>query len=371
MNVSVGAHVVSEANLPGYTATIGGDCDAGGSVSLAAGESKTCIITNDDTPPDVKVTIIKYVNWVHATAGNTNSASFPMDASWDADNIGAGSGSFALSTVGFNNPTPYEATTADMTSGADYSTNEDLSTPVVGTVCGAGKPFMLVGYTVGDTLAEAESAPFLESDPVLSGITTDKYIIVWNNICPDPVPAVNACAAPLPFVWTLVNGLPGNDDVELAPYSKFVGNGGNDKVKGLLAGDYIVCTGSGNDTITLASGNFWVEAGNGKNTVKPANGNGTIKTGSGNDTIITGSGSHTITAGDGKNVITTGSGNDTITGGTGVDVISAGSGQNTVTALGGKDIVITGSGNDTIDGGVGPGDICVAGGGINTVTNCP
>lgn len=46
---SVGAHTVRETPHAGYIGTIGGDCDANGNVTLAAGESKTCIITNNDT----------------------------------------------------------------------------------------------------------------------------------------------------------------------------------------------------------------------------------------------------------------------------------------------------------------------------------
>ena len=55
--VSAGAHVVSEDD-PGddYTTTIGGDCDASGNVTLAAGENKTCTITNDDVPPTTTTT---------------------------------------------------------------------------------------------------------------------------------------------------------------------------------------------------------------------------------------------------------------------------------------------------------------------------
>ena len=51
VEVSVGGHTVSEAagngtNLADYVSVIGGDCAASGSVSLAAGDSKTCTITN-------------------------------------------------------------------------------------------------------------------------------------------------------------------------------------------------------------------------------------------------------------------------------------------------------------------------------------
>jgi hypothetical protein len=46
-----GAHTVSETNQPGYTATIGGDCAADGTITLNPGDVKTCTITNDDQAP--------------------------------------------------------------------------------------------------------------------------------------------------------------------------------------------------------------------------------------------------------------------------------------------------------------------------------
>ena len=50
--VTVGAHTVSESGGPaGYTASDWGtDCAADGAITLAAGENKTCTITNDDQP---------------------------------------------------------------------------------------------------------------------------------------------------------------------------------------------------------------------------------------------------------------------------------------------------------------------------------
>lgn len=47
--LSAGAYTVSEDALLGYTGTIGGDCAANGSITLALGDSKTCTVTNDDT----------------------------------------------------------------------------------------------------------------------------------------------------------------------------------------------------------------------------------------------------------------------------------------------------------------------------------
>src|SRR3989344_9134933 len=47
--VSVGAHTASEVTLSGYGASLwGGDCAANGTITLAAGEDKTCTITNAD-----------------------------------------------------------------------------------------------------------------------------------------------------------------------------------------------------------------------------------------------------------------------------------------------------------------------------------
>lgn len=45
---TVGAHTVSETSNSGYAATIGGNCAANGTITLALGDVKTCTITNDD-----------------------------------------------------------------------------------------------------------------------------------------------------------------------------------------------------------------------------------------------------------------------------------------------------------------------------------
>src|SRR3989338_604272 len=54
---TVGAHTVSETGQVGYAGTIGGDCAADGTVTLAGGDNKTCTITNDDEPGTL--TIVK------------------------------------------------------------------------------------------------------------------------------------------------------------------------------------------------------------------------------------------------------------------------------------------------------------------------
>lgn len=429
-------------------------------------------------PPPVTVTIAKYIDGAHADATNASGLSFPMDAVWNAVNIGAGSGSFALSTVGFNNPNPYEATTASMTTGADYAVSENMSGANVGASCAEGKPFALLGYTVGGTLPAAAALTPTTTPPALTGITTDQFIIVWNKKCsttltlekvvinldggiatdtawtlsasgPTPItgvegaasvtnaavlpgsydlseagpvgysasawvcsggtqtdgdtvtvaagdtvvcvitnddipvippPPANACATPtvVPAGYTLQNGVSGNDTVTIAPFTMFVGNGGNDIVNGPASGNYIVCTASGNDTITLGHGDFAIDASNGNNVITTGNGAGSIvtaqatdkiTTGNGVQTINAGNGNNTILTGDGNKTVTTGNANDKITTGAGADVINAGGGINTVKSGAGNDTVTTGSSIDNIDGGADT-DTCNAGGGLNTVANC-
>lgn len=53
---SAGLHTVSETNQAGYTGTIGGDCAANGTITLAIGDDKTCTITNDDQQASLTVT---------------------------------------------------------------------------------------------------------------------------------------------------------------------------------------------------------------------------------------------------------------------------------------------------------------------------
>jgi len=131
----------------------------------------------------VTVTIDKFIDGSMATASSSNNASFPMNATWDATNIGSGSGSYALGPTGFNSPNPYEAVTAGMTSGASYSTSEDTSGAVVGADCTTGKPYMLAGYKTGDTLADAEAATLSTSTPSFTDMTGNEVVLVYNTMC--------------------------------------------------------------------------------------------------------------------------------------------------------------------------------------------
>ncbi len=170
-----------------------------GSVTNPADSGKGFLVDNLSLlsgPATVKVTIDKFIGSSMATALSANNSAFPMSATWNAINIGAGTGSYTLSTVGFNSANPYEAVTSDMSTGADYTTNEVTGGPIVGADCTTGQPYALVGYTTGDTLVEAQGATPTTSVPNFTNIHGNKYVIVWNQVC-QVAPTPSTTPAPI------------------------------------------------------------------------------------------------------------------------------------------------------------------------------
>lgn len=146
-----------------------------------SGNPETIYVEDESTT--VTVTIAKFIQKVMATEDSADSADFPMTATWDAENTGAGTGSYSLSET---NTTPYQAVTAEMTKGADYETKELVNGDVVGAQCSVGTPFALEGYTSGDTKAEAMSATPSMAMPSFTNLQHDKFVIVWNRDCSLP-----------------------------------------------------------------------------------------------------------------------------------------------------------------------------------------
>ncbi len=127
------------------------------------------------------VTVVKYIDGQMATAANASSTDFQMHASWTT-NGSSDQSDFALSENGFNgDPTPYQAV-SNFASSTDLSLNEVIDGTIVGSTCDAGASYSLIGYTSGDTMAEAAAATPTGSLS-LSGMTSDKFIIVWNHYC--------------------------------------------------------------------------------------------------------------------------------------------------------------------------------------------
>lgn len=136
-----------------------------------------------EDPSTVTVTIDKFVQGTMATAETADDADFPMTATWNAENVGAGTGSYTLSET---NTVAYQAVTVEMTVGADYTTSELVDGDTVGAVCADDKPFALEGYTVGNTHAEAAAADPSMTVPAFTNLQNDMFVIVWNRDCALP-----------------------------------------------------------------------------------------------------------------------------------------------------------------------------------------
>ena len=142
------------------------------------------------TPPPstITVTIDKFIDGIQATAVLANSAAFPMNAAWNAANIGSGTGPYSLGPTGYNSPNPYEAVTAAMSMGASYTTSEVTGGPAVGADCSTGQPYAFVGYSTGATLAAAASGTVTTTVPSFTNLTADAFVVVHNKPCvPAPV----------------------------------------------------------------------------------------------------------------------------------------------------------------------------------------
>lgn len=143
------------------------------------GDPETVYPVGDESST-VSVTITKFVQGVMATPATANNADFPMVSAWQAENTGAGNGSYVLSET---NTIAYQAETEEMTKGANYQTRELVNGDVVAANCAVGKPFALQGYTTGNTHAEAVAATPTMTKPVFTNLQQDKYVIVWNTDC--------------------------------------------------------------------------------------------------------------------------------------------------------------------------------------------
>jgi fimbrial isopeptide formation D2 family protein len=86
VSVNAGVHTVSETGDADYSATIGGDCAANGTVTIALGQSKSCTITNNDKAPGL--TLVKSVT--NDNGGSSAASAFTLTASGPTGFSGAG-----------------------------------------------------------------------------------------------------------------------------------------------------------------------------------------------------------------------------------------------------------------------------------------
>ncbi|MDO8486274.1 MAG: SipW-dependent-type signal peptide-containing protein [Candidatus Staskawiczbacteria bacterium] len=72
--VAAGSYTVGESGISGYEASFSGDCDADGDITLNSDDNKTCYITNDDLPANIRLTKIVINN----SGGTATPTQFKM-----------------------------------------------------------------------------------------------------------------------------------------------------------------------------------------------------------------------------------------------------------------------------------------------------
>ena len=314
-------------------------------------------------PSTVKVTINKFVEGSMATALTANSSSFPMNATWNAINIGAGNGSYVLGTTGHNSANSYEAITSDMTVGADYSTNEVTGGSVVGASCSTGQPFALLGYTTGDTFLAAQGGVISPTIPSFTNIVSNKYVIVWNEECETPTPTVTVTPTPNPYALPVACAATGY--IYGAP---IIGTNGSNSINGTngndlifaLGGNDIVNGGGGNDCIVGGAGSDTLRGGNGKDVLLGEDGADTLDGGNNEDKLYGGDGTDSLNGGNESDMLFGENGNDSLDGGNGNDTLLGGDGNDSMRGGNGTDSLNGEGGNDSANGGSGNQDSCTA-----------
>lgn len=135
----------------------------------------------------ITVHILKYLDGQKATTV-PGGYQFPMSATWNAANIGSGTGNYVLGNSHGGTPDLYGANTSPMSAPADYTTSEitnGTSQVVASSVeCAPGK-YLLNGYRTSSVdFATAATATLTPTAPVFNDLTSDQYIIVDNSSCP-------------------------------------------------------------------------------------------------------------------------------------------------------------------------------------------
>ena len=352
-----GAYTVSEDATAGYTATYSADCTG----TIAPGDSKTCTVTNDDTPsaPTADLEIEKAVSDPTPALGQdftyritvTNAGTETAKDVVVSDDLASSlrlrrarrCTSAPVSGVG----THVECALGDLAAGSSRTIRlrvearffcDFVGTPrddpdwAIGSsdgddvICGGGGDDTFSGGGGADSLyglADPQTLADLPADIANTAEVT--------STTPDLEPADNSASTSV----TVTAGTDGRD--------RIFGKRGDDTLDGGVGRDDLR-GGPGEDSLAGGAGADHL-AGNG--------GDDTLDGGPGRDDMSGGSGDDTMDGGPGNDVMNGNSGDDTMDGGPGNDLMSGGSGEDTLLGSDGQDILRGSSGNDTLDGGNG------------------
>jgi uncharacterized repeat protein (TIGR01451 family) len=149
--VSPGTYIVSETQQAGYQAgSWGGNCTAGGSVTLTPNQTATCTITNNDIAP--QLTVIKHV--INNNGGTAVASNFTMNVT--------GTNVSNPSFAGAESP----GTTVTLNAGS-YSVNENLAVGYSESLSADCTGSIAIGQTKTCTITNDDIAPELTVNKVV------------------------------------------------------------------------------------------------------------------------------------------------------------------------------------------------------------
>ena len=167
VTLGAGSYSVSEIGPSGYTSSFSADCSG----TIAAGETKTCTVTNDDVaaPTTGTLHVIKHV--VNDSGGSASAANFTLSVSGTSPSpasfpgaespgttVTLGAGSYSVSEIG---PSGYTSSFSADCSGTIAAgetktctvTNDDVAAPTTGTL-------HVIKHVVNDSGGSASAANF-------------------------------------------------------------------------------------------------------------------------------------------------------------------------------------------------------------------
>ncbi len=179
---NAGTYTVSETNQTNYTASFSGDCNSSGSVTLAAGENKTCTITNtfNAPPPPNPGTLIIIKHVINDNSGTKAAADFTINVT----GTNVSNSSFA----GAESP----GTTVTLAPGS-YSVDEIADSGYVKTLGTECSGTIASDQTITCTITNDDVAPDIAdlqivkdiSDASLAVGQTFDFTLTVTNLGPD------------------------------------------------------------------------------------------------------------------------------------------------------------------------------------------
>jgi hypothetical protein len=179
---SEGAHVVTETNLPGYTATFSGDCAADGTVTLAAGVDAECTITNtfaalpaptvdiDINGSDGPVTITDGEEWSYSwTSADATACEITSPSGVSGVALSGSGGPIGTAHVWYPDVGDSTTLTLDCTNGID-SVSDSVTISVVAALPTATTSLTVTKVVDGGDMAAGDFDLFVNATPVTSGV---------------------------------------------------------------------------------------------------------------------------------------------------------------------------------------------------------